>query len=156
MVAAKGVIVTRTEVDVAGWSRARAVVYELGSLMEMVDGKQVQVGFTISLYARLPLEKPSGPARQAETVEIRERLREIVDSLAPPEGSRAAVDFEGPRAAVVFESGRADPEIVVTARVFHRADYFTEASLEEEIRFRRVTARLAEMGVEKRRPPLRW
>jgi hypothetical protein len=140
--------------DTAAWIRARGVRYELGLLVERIRGREVQIGFTISLSARLPLEKPAGLERQAAAAEIRRRLRDIVDSLVLPEGSGAQVEVDAPRAAVVFGPGRSDPDIILSARIYHRNDYFMEVTLDEETRLRRVTRQLAEWGLQEIRPAL--
>jgi hypothetical protein len=138
--------------DVAAWARAQGACFEVAPLVEMVKGRQVQVGFTVGLYARLPLETGPGPERLAAAAEIREGLREIAQSLAPREGSRARVEIEGPRVAAFFEpEAQMHPEIALTARVFHGDDYFAELTADEEATGRAVTARLAEMGLTERR-----
>ena len=120
--------------------------------MELVRGRQVQVGFTIGLFARLPLEARPGREREREALEIRERLREMVESLAPPEGSRARLEIDGSRPAVSFApDGQMQPEVGLHARVFHGDDYFAEATAGEEERLRSVTRRLTEMGLKERR-----
>jgi len=98
--------------DVAAWARAHEACFEVAPLVEMVRGRQVQVGFTLSLYARLPLGTGPGPERVAAAAEIWEGLREIAQSLAPREGTRARVEVEGQRAAAFFEpEGRMLPEV---------------------------------------------
>jgi hypothetical protein len=139
------------ELDVAAWARAHHAAYELGPLVEMVKGRPVQVGFTISLYARLPLEAEPGDDRRAKVAEIGKVLREILQSLVPAEGGRARLEIDGPRAAVVFEPGAGrEPEVDLTARVFHAHDYFAEATADEEGRLRAVARRLADMGLQAR------
>jgi hypothetical protein len=138
--------------DVAAWARDHGAGFEVSPLVEIVKGRQVQVGFTIGLFAALPLEKGPGPERATAAAEIRERLREIVRSLAPPEGSRARLEIDSPRPAVSFApEGQVQPEIGLDARVFHGDDYFAEATAGEEERLRGVTRRLTEMGLRERR-----
>ena len=120
--------------------------------MERVKGRQVQVGFTLSLYARLPMGQGAVEQQRAAAEEIRKHLREIVQSLAPPQESRARVEIDASRAAVVIEpEGGREPEIAVHARVFHRDDYFAETTVAEEKRVHDVTRRLTEMGFKERR-----
>jgi hypothetical protein len=138
--------------DVVAWAEAHGVSFEVEPLVEMVKGRQVQVGFRISLHARLPMEKQPGPERRAAAGEIRERLLEIVRTLAPREGSRARVEIETPRTAVVLEpEGQMEPEVTLDVRVFHGDDYFAEVTLDEEKRLREVAGRLTGMGLKERR-----
>ncbi len=137
--------------DVAAWAEAHGASFEVAPLVEMVRGRQVQVGFTISLYARLPLETRPGPERVAAAAEIWEALREIAQSLAPRVGARARVDVEAQRPAAFFApEGRMLPEVAFTARVFHGDDYFAEVTVSEEQKLRAVTGQLTEMGLKER------
>ena len=138
--------------DVAAWAEAHGASFEVAPLVEMVKGRPVQVGFTLGLYARLPMEPGPGPEREAAAAEIWQGLREIAQSLAPPEGSRARVEIDGPRSAAFFApEGRMQAEIAFNARVFHGDDYFAEVTVGEEKRLQEVTRRLTEMGVKERR-----
>ncbi len=137
--------------DFTGWAKDHAACYEVAPLFEMVKGKKVQVGFTVSLYARLPLDKAPGAERRAEAAAIRERLAGMIQSLVPREGSRARVEIEAPRAAVVLEpEGQKEPEVALYARVFHGDDYFAEATAAEEKRLHEATRRLTEIGLQER------
>jgi hypothetical protein len=120
----------------------------------MVKGKKVQVGFTVSLYARLPLEGGPGLERRAAAAKVQEGLREIVESLATKDESRARVEIDVPRTAAYFApDARMEPEIALSARVFHAAEYFTEVTAAEETRLHQLTRRLTQMGLTERRPP---
>ena len=142
--------------DVGAWARTHEASFEVAPLVEMVKGRQVQVGFTLGLYARLPLETGPGPERQAAAAEIWERLRDIAQSLAPKEGRRAGVEVEGHRAAAVFQpEGQMLPEVALNARVFHDHDYFKEVTVDEEARLRDVIRRLTDLGLKERRRPTR-
>jgi hypothetical protein len=138
--------------DVAAWAEAHGACFEVAPLVEMVKRRQVQVGFTLGLYARLPVETGPGPEREAAAAEIWEGLREIAQSLAPPEGSRAGVEIDSPRSAAFFApEGRMRPEIAFNARLFHGDDYFAEVTVGEEKKVQDVTRRLTEMGLKERR-----
>ncbi len=142
---------SRVGSDVAAWAEAHGASFETAPLVEMVRGRQVQVGFTISLYARLPVEAGPGPERVAAAAEIWEALREIAQSLAPRVGARARVDVEAQRPAAFFApEGRMLPEVAFTARVFHGDDYFAEVTVSEEQKLRAVTGQLTEMGLKER------
>lgn len=137
--------------DLTAWAREHAARFEVAPLFEMVKGERVQVGFTVSLYARLPLDKAPGAERRADAAAIRERLAEVVQSLVPREGSRARVEIDPPRAAVVLEpEGQREPEIALYARVSHSDDYFAETTVAEEKRVYDVARRLTEIGLQER------
>jgi hypothetical protein len=138
--------------DVAAWARAHEACFEVAPLVEMVRGCKVQVGFTLGLYARLPLGTGPGPERVAAAAEVWEGLREIAQSLAPQAGSGARVEVEGQRAAAFFQpEGQMLPEVALNARVFHGDDYFAEVTVDEEARLRDVTRRLTDLGLKERR-----
>jgi hypothetical protein len=137
--------------DLAEWVEAHAPSFELAPLVELVKGRQVQVGFTLSLYARLPMGKVSAEQQRAAAEEIRRHLREIIQSFAPPQESRAGVEIDTPRGVVIEPEGRREPEVAVHARVFHRDDYFAETTVGEEKRVHDATRRLTEMGFKERR-----
>ena len=137
--------------DVAEWARAHEASFEVGPLVEMVKGRRVQVGFTLGLYARLPLGSGPGFERRAAAAEIWEELREIAQSLAPREGGRARVEVDAPRAAAFFQpEGQMRPEVAFGARVFHGEDYFTEVSADDEKRLHGVVQRLTDLGLKER------
>ena len=140
-----------TRPDVAEWARAHEASFEVAPLVEMDKGRRVQVGFTLGLYARLPLGSGPGPERRAAAAEIWEELREIAQALVPQKGSRARVEVEGPRAAAFFQpEGQMLPEVAFAARVFHGEDYFTEVTADEEKKVHGVVQRLTEMGLRER------
>jgi hypothetical protein len=76
---------------------------------------------------------------------MRQVMREIVESLVPPEGSRARVEIEPERMAVVLEGG--PPEVFLQARIFHGDDYFAEVTAGEKARLREFTQRLVAIGL---------
>ncbi|HXK10423.1 MAG TPA: hypothetical protein VMT70_12310 [Vicinamibacteria bacterium] len=137
--------------DVAEWARTHEASFEVAPLVEMVKGRQVQVGFTLGLYARLPLGSGPGPERRAAAAEIWDELRAIAQSLAPPEEGRARVEVESPRTAAFFQpEGQMRPEVAFSARVFRGDDYFTEVTADEEKKVHGVVQRLTDLGLKER------
>ena len=43
------------------WAKENRAAWDLGRLVEMHEGKPVQVGYTLTLYARVPTEIPPSP-----------------------------------------------------------------------------------------------
>jgi len=114
----------------------------------MKGNEKVQVGFTVDLYAEVPMDKGPGAERIEESARIWERLRAIVEKLVPPEGGRARVEIEPRRtAAYLRPENELKPEVGLRARVFHGDDYFASVTNEERTRLNAVEHRLAEMGL---------
>ena len=121
----------------------------MAPLVEMVKGRRLQVGFTVSLYARLPMGKGPGAERRAEAAKVWQGLREIVESLVPKEGGGARVEVDAPRTAAVFRpESQMKPEIALVARVFHAEGSFAEVTAEERDRLAVAAKRLTEMGLK--------
>jgi hypothetical protein len=138
--------------DVSAWAKAHAACFEVEPLIELLLGRRVQVGFTISLFARLPMDEQARAERWTRAAEIRATLRQLLESLAPAEGGRARLEIEPRRAAVTLSpEGEMQPEIAVNGRVFHGDEYFAEVTEGEEKRVYEVTRRLTEMGLTERR-----
>jgi hypothetical protein len=115
----------------AEWARAHKANYELEPLMESVDGTRVQVGYVITLYARLPKGQGPGPERRAGIGDLQVRLREILQSLAPAPGGVGRLELEAPRAAA-FMTPDMEAEYAASARLFHGADYFAAVTKNDE------------------------
>ena len=135
--------------DAAAWARAHQACFEVTPLEESVKGRRVQVGFTVTLYAGLPLEKGPGGERRADTAKVWEGLREILQTLVPKEGSRARVEIDAPRPAAIFRpENEMKPEVSLSARLYHGEDYFAEVTAEERERLSALTKRLTELGLK--------
>jgi hypothetical protein len=139
--------------DVAAWARDHEAAFEVEPLVEMVGGKRTHVGFTLRLFARLPMEDRTPAERRAAGAEIQARLREVLSSLAPAKDARGRLEIEPARAAAFLDpEGGREPEVSVSARLFHGEDYFAEVTEGEEKRVYAGARRLAEMGFKERRP----
>jgi hypothetical protein len=137
-----------TESDDAAWAREHRACFQVAPLIEMREKQKIQVGFTIDLYAGLPMDKTPGEERRQESQRIWERLRAIVESLVPAEGSGARVEIEPWRtAAYIRPENQMKPEVGLRARVFHGGDYFTATTADERARLSAAERRLVEMGV---------
>ena len=138
--------------DLTAWADAHAACFEVEPLIELLRGRRVHVGFTVSLFARLPMEERARAERLVRAAEIRGTLRQLLETLAPPEGSRARLEIEPHRSAVFLApEGEMQPEIAVNGRVFHGDEYFTEVTDGEEERVHEAVRRLTEMGLKERR-----
>jgi hypothetical protein len=137
-----------TESDHEGWARAHRACFQVGPLVEIRGKEKLQVGFTVDLYAALPADKAAGAERIEESRRIWERLRTIVESLTPAEGSTARVEVEPLRtAAYLRPENEMEPEIGLRARVFHGDEYFKAVTPDESKRLTAVERRLKELGL---------
>jgi hypothetical protein len=135
-----------SERDLAAWARAHGAYFEVEPLHDVIQGRPVQVGFTINLYARLPRDGPPSE-RWVLAAQTRARLRQIFRLLGP-EGS---LEIQPPRTAVSLALGANVPEVAVSARVFLGADHFATAN---EPRVCAGAGRLTEIGLKERPSPL--
>jgi len=138
--------VSGSEREVATWARAHGAYFEVEPLLDVVQGRPVQVGFTINLYARLPREGPPSE-RWVQAAQTRARLRQIFRLLGP----QGSLEIQPPRTAVSLALGAHVPEVAVSARVFLGADHFAAAN---ERRVYGGAGRLTEIGVKERPSPL--
>jgi hypothetical protein len=130
------------------WARLNKAAWEIAPLVEMHKGERMQVGFELSLYARLPPEAQASAAEEAALEGLWDRLREIAESLLPIAGSGARIEIDPFEAA-----GRLRPEtnfaqeVLLTARLFHASDYFAPVAEADRERMKPLEARLAELGL---------
>ena len=137
------------EGDVAAWARANAACFDLVPLVEMKEGKKIQVGITLELYARLPMDKPPGPERRAAAAEVLGKLRQIVESLRPESGE-VRVQVEPPRtAAYLRRETEMEPEVRLSAQIYHAHDYFAPVTEDERARISTLERRLTTLGLKR-------
>jgi len=137
-----------TESEDVAWARAHRACFQVLPLVEMRANAKMQVGFIVDLYAALPADKAAGAERIEASKRLWERLRAIVESLRPPEGSTARMEIEPQRtAAYLRQENEMEPEIGLRARVFHGDEYFKAATPDESKRMSAVEGRLKAMGL---------
>lgn len=142
---------TKSQEDIAAWARLHRVCYELAPLYEMEGSDKVQVGYTLDLYALLPLDKAPGPEQREEGLKIWEGLREIVEFLTPPEESKARAEIVPPRFAAYHrpEAGMA-PEVMLSVDFFHADNYFAAVTDEDRAKLPGLVHRLAALGLKRK------
>ena len=137
-----------SESDVAAWAKTHGAGFEVAALIEQVRGRRVQIGFTVRLFARMPMDERPQKERWAEALEIRDRLVQILQSLAPAPGGRGRLEIEPFRSAATLDPARElEPEISVVGRVFHGDDYFAEVKESERTKVYEGVRRLTELGI---------
>jgi hypothetical protein len=135
--------------DAAAWARSHQACFEVTPLEESVKGRRVQVGFSVTLYASLPLEQGPGEGRRADVVTVWEGLRQILQTIVPKEGGGARVEIEAPRSAAIFRpENDMKPEVSLSARLYHGDDYFAEVTADEREALSALTKRLTELGLK--------
>lgn len=133
------------------WARLNKVAWEVAPLVEMHKGERMQVGFELSLYARLPPEALASSAEETALEGLWDRLQEIAESLLPIVGSGSRIEVDPFEAA-----GRLRPEtnfaqeVLLTARLFHASDYFAPVADADRDRMKPLEARLAALGLRQR------
>ena len=58
----------RTDAEWAAWASEHKAAFEVAPLLETRRGKNTQVGFTLSLYAAFPMDRPAGPEPMTATL----------------------------------------------------------------------------------------
>jgi hypothetical protein len=134
--------------DVAAWAREHGANFEVEPLIELAKGRQVQVGFTVNLYARLPMDDRPRQERWLDEALIRGKLHGVLQSLVPAPGGRGRVEIQPDRpAAILNASAGLAPELVVSANVFHGDDYFAPVSEAERAKVSEIARRLTAFGL---------
>jgi len=129
------------------WAAANKACWEVTPLIEKHKGELVQVGYDLSLFARIP-GMPAGEERHAAILALWDRLQEVAQSLAPLLGSDGRIDVEPfEEAGRLRPETQYEPELMLQARLFHPADYFAPASAADRERLRPIEERLGELGL---------
>jgi len=133
--------------DTQLWAREHRAAWEVVPLVEMVRGSRRQVGYTLSLYARIPMEIPPGPERQEMVLAIWERLRGIAESLEGLglEGERIEV-FPFDAAGRLRPENDLEPEVLLEARVVHAGKYLAPVGADERTHLEPLERRLRDLG----------
>lgn len=133
--------------ETRAWAAENRACWELVPLVERHQGQAVQVGFELSLFARIP-DLHASDERPAAVVALWDRLRDVALSLAPLVGGDARIEVDPFDAA-----GRLRPEtqfaaeVMLQARIFHSSDYFAPASAADREHLRPLERRLGELGL---------
>ena len=133
------------------WARQVMAAWEVTPLIEMHRGAQVQVGFELSLYARVPVNLPPGAAREAAVEGIWDRMREIAESLVLLAGTDARIEVDPFEAAARLRpETQFAPEILLSARLFHGSDLLVPVRTGDRELLKPVEDRLHELGLKPR------
>ena len=138
------------EQDATAWAEAHQACFEIDPLIEMRGTEKIQVGFTLDLFARLPMEDGPGPERRQSGAAVWERLRTILESVLPREGeSSARLEIEPRRmAAVLRPENQMQPEVTLRARIFHADDSWKAVTPGDRERLEAFTKKLVAVGLK--------
>jgi len=140
------------EIDPAecrAWARQVKAAWEMSPLIQQQKGGRIQVGFELGLFARIPAEIPPGPERQAAVEALWDRLREIAESLLPLTGGDGRIEVDPYEAAARLRpETQFAPEMLLTARLFHGADFLAPVHEGDRERLKPVEERLNELGLK--------
>ncbi len=138
-------------VETQDWARKSKAAWEIAPLVEMHKGERVQVGFELSLYARLPPDAPGTSEDDAAVEALWDRLQQIAESLLPLAGPGARIEvdpFED--AGRLRPETNFAPEVLLTARLVHASDYFAPVGESDRERMKPIETRLTELGLRQR------
>ena len=133
------------------WAQQVKAAWEVTPLIEMERGAQVRVGFELSLFARVPLDVPEGPEREAAVLALWDRMGELAESLLPLAGADGRLDVDPFEAAARLRpETQFAPEIMLKARLFHGSSLLEPSQPGDRERLRPLEARLHELGLKPR------
>jgi hypothetical protein len=133
------------------WAEQAKAAWEVTPLIELEKGVQVQVGFQLTLFARMPTDLPPGDERQAAVEKLWDRMREIAESLLPLAGADARVEVDPYEAAARLRpETQFAPEILLSARLFHGSNLLAPVQAGDRERLKPIEDRLHELGLKPR------
>ena len=140
----------RTDADWVAWTREHRVAYELAPLLEARAGDKVQSGFTLTLYAAVPMDKPGGAERQEAGRQLWDELRALAEAAVPPEDRKARMELDPPRTALLRPENEFKPEVGLTWRIFRPGEP-APATAEDREALASLEKRLTALGLKRGR-----
>jgi hypothetical protein len=133
------------------WAQQAKAAWEISPLIELERGAQVQVGFELSLYARVPVGLPAGSDREDASEGIWDRMREIAESLVPLAGPDARIEVDPFEAAARLRpETQFAAEVLLSARLFHGSDLLAPVRTGDRERLKPLEDRLHDLGLKPR------
>jgi hypothetical protein len=138
---------TESNSETGKWVAEHHCTYDIQPVVEMEKGAASQVGFELSVHAELPVGEALTPELAREVDAIRDRLRDILESLIPSD-TKAHIERVPFRRAFRFMHGSGKhPMVTQTLRVFH-PDY-AAVRPDDRKKFAPTENRLTELGFKK-------
>lgn len=136
------------EEDDAAWARTHQACFEAEPLVELRGPERIPVGFVLTLYALVPMDKAPGAERRDAAGALLSRLRHILESTLAEAGVKARVEVEAPgTAAVLRPENELKPEVALKARVVHDDDTFRAVTPDERQHLSAFEKRLTARGL---------
>jgi uncharacterized protein YecE (DUF72 family) len=138
-----------TEAEWRDWSRIHRACWEVDPLVELADGRKVQVGFAFNVFAQFPPSVTNSDERQQEFPKLRAQLEELAAAVFPAEGAIARFEVAPIETAVRLRSeAEFAPEMMITVRVFHKQEYFQPVEAADRQRLAPLEERLKAHGLK--------
>lgn len=138
-----------TEVEWKEWAGAHKACWEVQPLVELHDGRRMQVGFEFNIFAQFPRAATTPEARQAAFPELIAKLQELAHGVFPAEAAVARFEVQPIETAVRLRSeSEFEPEVQLTVRVFHRQEYFQAVGEGDRKRLAPLEQRLKALGLK--------
>ena len=138
----------RSDAEWVEWARAQRAAFEVAPLVELRGSEKLQVGFTLTLYAAVPMEVSPGAERQQAAVKLREELSALAEAAVPETERRARVELEPPHTALLRPENEFKPEVGLTWRMFHKDEYLKPVTAEDRESLARLEKRLVALGLK--------
>jgi uncharacterized protein YecE (DUF72 family) len=140
-----------TEAEWTEWSRTHKACWEVGPLVDLHEGRKVQVGFEFSIFAQFPATVTSSDERMVAFPKLRAQLEELAAAVFPAEGPVARFEVAPIETAVRLRSeAEFAPEMLLTVRVFHKQEYFQAVDASARQRLAPLEDRLKAHGLKAR------
>ena len=138
----------RSDAEWVEWARKQRAAFEVAPLVELRGSEKLQVGFTLTLYAAVPMELPAGDERQQAAVRLREELSQLAEAAVPEAERRARVELEPPHTALLRPENEFKPEVGLTWRMSHKDEYLKTVTADDRESLARLEKRLVALGLK--------
>ena len=127
------------------WVRQHAVSWEIAPLVELLNRKEVRVGFEMHLLGRSESDG-RGPGA-AEDRALYHGLQALAKEAMPPDLGSARCEVGPDRVSYYYRRATGwVPEVQLTLRLVHRSGYFSPIDADETRCAEEIAARLKSLG----------
>jgi hypothetical protein len=140
-----------TEAEWRDWSAAQKACWEVTPLVELVDGRKVQVGFEFNVFAQFAKDVSGDEARKAAFPVLRAQLEALAGEVFPREEAVERFEIAPVESALRLRAeAEYAPEMLLLVRVFHRQEYFQPVGEDDRHRLSPLEDRLKAYGLKAR------
>lgn len=138
-----------TDAEWQDWARAHRACWEVQPLVELHEGRRIQVGFEFNVFAQFPSTATDPDMRQQAFPLVRAKLEELARRAFPAEGTVARFETQPIETAVRLRpETEFAPEVQLTVRLFHKQEYFQAVAGEDRKRLAPLEAGLKALGLK--------